>query len=154
MKIQRKVSIPPDVEELGRRLEQWRETRQKHGPMPKELWDEAIALAEKYGVYCTARDLPVDFGGLKRRYVRAAETRSSTALEARETTSLEAPSAASSEAHRFVEVDAAQVMELQGSQQVSVELSAPDGARMTVRLEGGTGVDMVGLAGAFWRRVS
>ena len=38
--------------------------------------------------------------------------------------------------------------------QVTVEVSAPDGARMTVTMQGIGGVDVVGLLHAFWRRPS
>lgn len=149
----RNASIPPDMKALGQRIDLWRKTRQKRGPMPAELWDSAIALAEKYGVYSTARGLPVDFGGLKRRCDQSAEV-SRTAIQTCETSSLGTPSRESSETYQFVEIDAAQVMEMPSSSKVSVELSAPDGATMTVRLEGGAGVDVIGLAGAFWKRGS
>jgi len=147
----RKASIPPDMKVLGQRIDHWRKTRQTHEAMPPELWEAAIELAGKYGVYPTARDLPVDFGGLKRRCVQSVES-GSMAIEARKTKSLETASREESETYQFVEIDAAQVMEMPNSTKVIVELSAPDGATMTVRMEGS--VDVIGLAGTFWKRGS
>jgi len=138
---------------LGQRIDLWRKTRQQREPMPAELWEAAIALAGKYGVYPTARGLPVDFGGLKRRCYQSSESRS-TAIEACETKSLGNSNRESSETYQFVEIDAAQVMEMPRLSKISVELSAPDGAKMAVRMEGGAGVDVIGLAGAFWKRGS
>ncbi len=149
----REASIPSDMKALGQRIDQWRKTRQKRGPMPAELWDAAIVLAGKYGVHSTAVGLPVDFGGLKRRYDQSVES-CNTAIEAR---AMERPSTSSqepSETWQFVEIDPTQVLEMPSSPQVSIELSAPDGAAMTVRMSGGAGIDVIALTGAFWKRGS
>ena len=61
----REATLPPDMKALGKRIDHWRKTRQKLGPMPGELWDAAVVLAGKYGVQATAVGLPVDFGSLK-----------------------------------------------------------------------------------------
>lgn len=114
------------------RIERWRSTRPGRGPMPEDLWEEAVALAREHGLYRIARALPVDYGALKKRLERGGNA----------------------EPAGFVEVDASRL--LGAPEPVSagavVELSAGDGARLTVRLAAGEAVDLVGLARAFWGR--
>jgi len=149
----RKASIPSDMKALGQRIEHWRKTRLNREPMPAELWEAAVALAGQYGVYPTAQGLTVDFGGLKRRVERAALS-SSPEIQACSMVPTLTPGTAPSETFQFVEIDAPQVMEVSSLPKISVELSTPDGAKMTLCMEGGTGIDVIGLAGAFWKRGS
>jgi len=149
----RNVLIPSDMKALGQRIEQWRKTRQNRDPMPAELWEAAVALAGRYGVYPTAQGLTVDFGGLKRRVEKAALS-SSPEIQACSIAPTLTPGTAPSETFQFVEIDTSQVMEVSRLPKISVELSTPDGAKMTLRMEGGTGVDAIGLAGTFWKRGS
>lgn len=127
----RKASIPSDMKALGQRIDRWRKTRQKLGPMPEELWDAAVALADQYGVYATARGLPLDFGRLKRRVAQAAQN-SRTEIQACSIAPHVTPGTEPSETYQFVEIDASQVMEKSSLPKISVELSSPDGAKMTV----------------------
>ena len=52
----------------------------------------------------------------------------------------------------FVELSAAQLMGAGGHPAAVVELSAVDGARLTIRLGGSDGLDVMGLADSFWSR--
>jgi hypothetical protein len=68
-----------ELETTRRRIARWRETRAYRGAaMPAALWTAAIALAQRHGLYTTARALHLDYGSLKKR-VDAADARRETA---------------------------------------------------------------------------
>ena len=135
-------ALPKRVETVRQGIEAWRAQRPKLAPMPDELWSAAVGLAREHGVYAVARSLRVDYGALKRRVGQAEE------------------GAAGREwcAGGFVQVSGSQLLETESAAERSgtadsvVELMHADGSRMVVRLGGGEPVDVVGLAGAFWRR--
>ena len=73
----RSASVPSRVsrefEALRRRLTQWRATRPHlRAAMPEPLWAEAVLLAQRHGVFTTARVLGVGYDGLQRRVSRPA----------------------------------------------------------------------------------
>jgi hypothetical protein len=53
------------VEEVGTRLTEWRQSRQKGAAIPDELWSAAIEVARRDGVTRTATALHLDGGKLK-----------------------------------------------------------------------------------------
>ena len=53
------------VEEVGTRLTEWRQSRQKGAAVPDELWSAAIEVARRDGVTRTATALHLDGGKLK-----------------------------------------------------------------------------------------
>jgi len=57
---------------LSRQLEAWRSAHSAPTPIPSELWERAVELADQQGLYKTARALRLDYGALKKR----SETRS------------------------------------------------------------------------------
>ena len=99
--------------------------------MPAELWAGAVALARSEGTYRIARALRVDYQTLARR---VAETEHERSNEARP--------------DGFIELRGADL--LAGT--TVVELSDADGARLTIRLGGGTSLDAATLVSAFRRR--
>lgn len=58
---------PKDLRLLQQRVEQWRQTRKRRGPMPEELWQDAVQLAEKYSMTKVIGLLGVDYTALKKR---------------------------------------------------------------------------------------
>jgi hypothetical protein len=54
------------VEEVGARLEEWRQNRQRRAAIPDELWSAAIEVARRDGLGRTAAALRLDYGKLKR----------------------------------------------------------------------------------------
>jgi len=46
--------VAKKMEDLGRRLGQWRSTHKRRGQIPEALWAEAADLARELGVYQTA----------------------------------------------------------------------------------------------------
>ncbi len=55
------------LEAARREIQDWRAGRVKLGPMPKQLWAEAVKLAGEVSVARAARELELDHGGLSKR---------------------------------------------------------------------------------------
>jgi hypothetical protein len=120
------------LEQLRGRIDHWRRTRLKQGPMPEVLWQEAAALARGLGVCPVSRALGIGYESLQQR---AAHTPPAA---------LDRP--ASTAAVRFVELSGAQV----ASPAIGtvVELQSADGLQLTIRLSPGTSVDLTAVIGA------
>jgi hypothetical protein len=68
------------VEEVGTRLEEWRQSRrQKRTAIPDELWSAAIEVARRDGLGRTAAALRLDYGKLKRLMTAAEGVEKKTA---------------------------------------------------------------------------
>ena len=61
------ATIPEDMQELHRRLEEWRATHRPRSPLPDELWSMAVGLAQQHNIHRVARTFGLDYGALKRR---------------------------------------------------------------------------------------
>ena len=61
------ATIPEDMQELRRRLEEWRATHRPRSPLPDELWTMAGGLAQRHNIHRVARTFGLDYGALKRR---------------------------------------------------------------------------------------
>ena len=128
----RRSAVPRDIAALGRRVERWRNGREKRSPMPESLWQEATRLARKHGVSPVCSHVGLGYASLQKR-VAAAEAASSEE---------------SADEGGFVELSAAQLLGGSSSQTV-LELSARDGTRLTLRLAPGSAVDVLGLVEGF-----
>ena len=131
MKSNRSFSL--DIEEARRRLETWRKSRRRGKRIPSPLWALAAALARTHGVSPVSQRLGLDYSGLKRRAEEISTPRRSR---------LKPPPG-------FVELPLIG-QPCQGPN-CTVELARGEGVRMTVRWEGKEGLDLVGLAEAFWK---
>lgn len=109
------------LEAARRGVKNWRAERVKLGPMPAELWAEAIALAGEVGVARVAGALEMNHGALSRRVDPQKP------LSRRRPR----PSLARSE---FVEVSRALPLPLTKAVSTVIELTSNSGARLTVRL--------------------
>jgi hypothetical protein len=69
-------TIDVAMEDLRRRLEEWRSTHPRRARLPEPLWSEAVVLARTQGLAPTARALRLDYGSLKKRLQRSADGRS------------------------------------------------------------------------------
>ena len=125
-------SFSSDIEAAHRRLEVWRKSRSRGKRIPDRLWALA-ALARTHGVSPVSQRLGLDYNGLKRRAEAIPPARRSR---------LRPPPG-------FVELPF--VAERVFGPNCTVELARGEGARMTIRWEGQEGLDLVGLAEAFWR---
>ena len=131
MKSNRSISL--DIEEARRRLEVWRKSRSRGKRIPTRLWALAAALARTHGVSPVSQRLGLDYNGLKRRAEATRTPRRSR---------LKPPPG-------FVELPLIGQPGLGPNCTVELERSA--GGKMTIRWEGKEGLDLVGLAEAFWR---
>jgi hypothetical protein len=59
--------IPEPVVQLQRQLEQFRSTRPGRTKLPESLWQAAVELARRHGVYPVAHPLGLDYTRLKER---------------------------------------------------------------------------------------
>ena len=126
-------SFSSDMEEARRRLEVWRKSRSRGKRIPAPLWALAAALARTHGVSPVSQRLGLDYNGLKRR---------AEAIRTPRRSQLKPPPG-------FVELPL--IGQLGRGPNCTVELARGEGARMTIRWEGKEGLDLVGLAEAFWR---
>jgi len=79
-----KPPIPEAIMSVRARLAEWRKNHPRRSRLPEELWMAAVELARRYGLYRTARALPIDYAGLRRRLqAKAGESRFATAAVAR-----------------------------------------------------------------------
>ena len=110
--------------------------------MPEELWDKAGLLARVHGTYRISSALRLNYENLKKRVDVV-------------------PDGGGDGTAGFVEVEpskfedsfaGAQLVGAFESARTVVELSASDGAKLVVRLSGREELDVVALAGAFWKR--
>lgn len=131
MKSNRSFSL--DIEEARRRLEVWRKSRLRGKRIPDRLWAMASSLARTHGVSRVSQRLGLEYNGLKRRAEATTPARRSR---------LRPPPG-------FVELPLVAQPVL--GPDCTVELARGEGARMTIRWEGKEGLDLVGLAEAFWR---
>ena len=117
------------LEQTWRRIAQWRERCPYRGAaMPAALWRAAVALANRHGLYTTARTLRIDYGSLKKRLNAAGGGGSSPA---------------------FVELPAVAPL---GLGPCVIEVEAPQGARMRIEVTGVTVADLVTLTRGAWGR--
>ena len=142
-------SSPRELTHLKLQVQDWRQAKKSvTEPMPREMWDLAIQLAERHGISRTARATGLNSGWLRKR-VAASEARSSIATPA----FLELPSTlvvlAESRAQE-AEQEVASGCRLESA--ATIDLSSPDGARMRIHLEAGRELDAAGLVAAFFGR--
>ena len=127
-------AVPAEIAQLRARVEGWRRSRSGHGPMPTELWDEAVTVARRRGAYETARGAGIDYGGLAKRIrgdPRGLEVGKSVAVE-------------------FVEWSGAEILG-QGATPAGavVEMSDASGRQVSVRMNAGEALDVAGIVAAF-----
>jgi hypothetical protein len=119
-----------EIERLRKRIDEWRRTRSGRSPMPKALWREATRLVPERGVSRVATSLGLGYYALQERARRDAS---------------------SSGTPGFVELSAAQVGGLSpaGPPSTVIEVRAPDGAQLTLRLAPGVSFDLADLVHRF-----
>jgi len=119
--------LPDQLLRVQRRLEDWRQTRQRRGPIPEALWMESVDVARDVGLNLTARVLRLNYQELKKRLPVSLPT-----------TSCEP---------RFVELVAPPS---RVGVEYTVEMEHPGGASLRIHLKGAEVPDWSALSQAFW----
>lgn len=130
-------AVEEELIALSQRVEQWRERREGgRERIPEELWNAAVVVARARGVYATSKALRFNYTHLKERVELSQSTERAERREQDEGT-------------RFIELGAGVLGG--GSSKTVVELWGRSGGRVRIDVSGQSGVDVVGLAQAFWR---
>jgi hypothetical protein len=132
MSNRRKDPLPEEITLLKRRISEWRNGRTERSPMPGEIWESAVTLAQIFGACKIARAVDLDYKSLRLRVVRAI---GNPGLVSPAFVQLQVPTAAESVP-----------MPAPGA---TIEISAPDGSRMWVQLEAGHGMEARAIVAAF-----
>ncbi len=111
--------IPQPILSLRNRVDAWRGSRAKRGPMPESLWSKAGVLAQRHGIYAVSRGARLAYDGVKKRSIPTAPIRVSPAQ------SLAGP---------FVELPMAALSGNPGPEIAVVELRDCRGRSLTVRM--------------------
>ena len=119
------ATIPEDMQELHRRLEEWRGTHRPRSPLPDELWAMAVGLAQRHNI--VARTFGLDYGALKRRMPDSIPKLAATFVE------LIAPSSGSI-AECSMEVDSAN-----GAKKLRIQMKGVPPAGLAAVIRGITG---------------
>jgi hypothetical protein len=110
-------------------VERWRRKGGGRGSrIPEKLWSEAVAVSRAAGLYATARVLRFNYENLKRRARREAAQPSKHERE-------------------FVAV---QLPAVANGPKAVISLVGRDGEQVRLELSGGSAMDVVALAQAFW----
>jgi hypothetical protein len=67
-----KTAIPDDLLQLSHRLEQWRSAHPPRTRLPEPIWEAAVEMAQRHGLYRTIKALRLDYMGLKKRLPASA----------------------------------------------------------------------------------
>jgi hypothetical protein len=62
---------PATLEEVCEQFEQWRQTREKRGMIPDQLWEAAIALSTYHSAYKISQSLRLNYSDFKKRVERS-----------------------------------------------------------------------------------
>jgi hypothetical protein len=112
--------------------------------MPEELWKEASGFALKLGICRVSRALRVNYVGLKRRVRSSGSPR---------VVSRRSERAASNSRADFIELSGAPpfaaLSEAPAASDAVVEVVAPDGTRLTIRVKGAASPNVAAWVSAF-----
>ncbi len=123
--------LSADIEQLRRRLQEWRRSRTHGARIPEALWIAAVKLAKKYPPARIAHTLGLDYDGLKRR-VKTAKHHGMSAPQAQPGFIELLPFAPSSHC------------------ECTMEMEDRRGAKMKLELKGVSAVDVAAVSRALW----
>ena len=121
------------LEQVEQRFRRWRESRKQGQRIPAILWAAAAGLAKQHGVHRVARELRLDYNGLKQREGQAGPAARSSKIDA-----------------QFVELFAAPASKAPPVCECAVELENARGAKMRVQLNGHGLAGLERLCSSFW----
>jgi len=124
-----------EIERFREQVEHWRATRSKRSTMPQRLWQRAVVLAKRHGVYQVAKACNLNGCNLKKRL----QTRGQNGEREPE--------------FGFVEVPGLK-LDGMGMSAAAITVQAFDerGASLRVDYISGEGFDLANLMQTFWSR--
>ena len=123
-------TLRPTLETIRKRLHTWRKKGRARRRLPTALWGAAVELCRDHSISKVSRVLRLDYYGLKKRVHETKEEGLGSDLG-------------------FVKLDLG--APLVSPSEWSVEMEAPNGAKMTLSLKGvPRDLDPVELSRAFW----
>jgi hypothetical protein len=129
--MKRTKPIPKELKRLQKQFTSWRKKPPKRKPFPKELWESAIKLAADLSVSQVSHFLKLDYCKLKERTAKASQTALPVALN-----------------HGFVEVPVGSIAQ---PSQCQIQVINPSGAKMTIDLNHGRGIELNEIVQTFCR---
>ena len=123
-----------EIEQVRERLELFRSEHRGRRPLPPELWSAAAQLAQRFGVYRTAKALRLSYESLKQHLPAGA----ALASKRKKTPA------------KFLEL-----LPLSSAllPECSVELENARGAKMKIQLKGAAMGELSNLTRVFWREL-
>jgi len=134
--------IPAELQELQRRFEQWRETRQPRTRIPEPLWAAAVKMAQQHGLHRTVRTLALDYYALKKRM----EAPAASDRRADDETANSRDAGEGSVAPAFLELPSPLAA---GNCECVLELEDADGLKLRLHLRNAAMPDLVALSRSF-----
>lgn len=125
------TGLADSIPQLQAQLEEFRATHPRRAKLPESLWQSAVKLAGRYGVYAVAHPLRLDYSKLKRQVNGASTPRRR-----------KAPA-------RFVELMSAAAARVD---EYLIEFESPRGPKMRIHWNASRPLDWGALLRA-WRRV-
>ena len=119
------------LKQVQAQFENWRKTRKRRGFIPEALWDAAISLAGPYSLHQISKGLRLNHSALRER---VEDSRNVTPEEAAQTAFIELPP----------------LNQTLLSEEFSLDLENEAGAKMSIHVKGGAGIDLLSLTKAFW----
>jgi len=124
-------AIKLTLSEVCEQFEIWRKTKQKRDPIPEELWQAAVTLAPDYSIQEISKTLHLSYPDLKRRILAVrGDVLPETVLTP-----------------GFVELDIGRSV---SPLECVFEVEDASGAKTKLSVKGPAGLDLRGLAEAFW----
>lgn len=124
-------TVSADIEQVRRRLQEWR-CRRKHGArIPEVLWIAVVKLAKKYRPARVAHTLGLDYNGLKQR-LKTAKQHGTTEQETQPGFIELLPFAPTSHC------------------QCTMEIEDRRGAKMKLEIKGASAGDVAAVSRALW----
>lgn len=65
------TTIPDDLLEVSKQLEQWRDAHPRRARLPESFWTAAVEMTQRHGLHRTAKVLRLDYTRLKKRLAGA-----------------------------------------------------------------------------------
>ena len=125
------ITVADSIPQLQAQLEEFRTTHPRRTKLPESLWQSAVKLARRHGVYAVAHPLRLDYSKLKRQVNGSSAPRRRKAQA------------------RFVELMGAAAARVD---EYMIEFESPHGLKMRIHWKASRPLDWGALLRA-WRRV-